>query len=165
MTTTLDFNLTFDRLIGHEQGYANDPNDPGGETNWGISKRSYPELDILNLTREDAKAIYFRDFWTPIGGESLPASVSFQLFDFAVNSGIETAVRYFQRALGVADDGYFGPESRKAASIMDEPDMIMGLTAERLDFMTRLKNWPNHGKGWARRIAKQLKFAVVDTPL
>ena len=87
----------------------------------------------------------------------------FQLFDFAVNSGIQTSIRYFQRALGVADDGNWGPVSEGAAKIASESDMIMRLNAERLDFMTKLKNWPYHGKGWARRIAQNLRYGAVDS--
>lgn len=159
----LSWDNIFDRLIGHEGGYTNDPNDPGGETNWGISKRSYPNLDIKNLTREQAKTIYKTDFWDKIDAKDLPISVAFQLFDFAVNSGIETAIRYFQRALGVADDGYWGPISQGMASRTNEPDMIMRLNAERLDFMTKLKNWPNAGKGWTRRIAQNLRYGAEDS--
>lgn len=157
------FDTIFDRLIGHEGGYVNDPNDPGGETKWGISKRSYPHLIIRDLTREDAENIYRHDFWERINADKFPDGVAFQLFDFAINSGIETAIRYMQRALNVADDGYWGPISQKAADKATESDMIMKLNAERLDFMTRLKNWPNHGKGWARRIAQNLKYGAIDS--
>lgn len=157
------FDTFFDRLIGHEGGYVNDPNDPGGETNWGISKRSYPNLDIRNLTREQAKEIYRTDFWNRVNADTLPDGVAFQLFDFAINSGIETSIRYFQRALNVADDGFFGPISKEATRTTSETDMIMRLNAERLDFMTRLRNWPNHGKGWARRIAGNLRYGAIDS--
>jgi lysozyme family protein len=158
----VSFDEAFDRLIGHEGGYVNDPADPGGETKWGISKRSYPYIDIKSLTREDAKKIYLTDFWIPIAN-SVPSSVSFQLFDFAVNSGIQTAIRHLQRALGVADDGYFGPISREAARQTSETDMLLLLNAERLDFMTRLRNWNDHGRGWARRIAANLRYAAKDS--
>lgn len=157
------FDTFFDRLIGHEGGYVNDPNDPGGETKWGISKRSYPNLDIKNLTREQAKEIYRTNFWNRVNADILPDGVAFQLFDFAVNSGIETSIRYFQRALNVADDGFFGPISKEAARTISETDMIMRLNAERLDFMTRLRNWPNHGRGWARRIAGNLRYGAIDS--
>jgi lysozyme family protein len=152
-----------DRLLGHEGRYVNDINDPGGETNWGISKRSYPHLDIAALTRDAAAQIYWTDFWTKVEADKLPAGITYQLFDFAVNSSPNTAVRYFQRAIGVADDGDFGPHSRAAAARTSESDMVMALNAERLDFMTRLKNWQHHGKGWARRIAGNLKYGVADT--
>ncbi len=160
---TPTFDLFFDRLLGNEGGYSNDPNDPGGETNWGISKRSYPDVDIKALTKAGAKAIYWRDFWSRIDADALPDGVAFQLFDFAVNSSPETAVRYFQRAIGVADDGHFGPISRAAAQAISESDAIMRLNAERLDFMTRLSNWPSAGRGWARRIAQNLRYGAEDS--
>lgn len=159
----ITFDICFDRLIGHEGGYVNDPNDPGGETNWGISKRSYPILDIVNLTREDSKAIYLRDFWMRVRADRLPGSVAYQLFDFAVNSGCDTAIRHLQKSVGVADDGYWGPISQMAADKMSESDMIMSLCGQRLMFMTGLSNWKYHGKGWARRIASNLLMAVGDT--
>lgn len=159
----MTFDDAFDRLIGHEGSYINDPNDPGGETNWGISKRSYPRVDIHALTREGAKAIYQRDFWGRIHADELHDGVAFQVFDFAVNSGIETAVRYLQRAIGVADDGHWGPVSRAAAAAATETDTLLLLNSERLDFMTRLSNWPQAGKGWARRIAQNLQYGAMDS--
>jgi len=156
------FDRSFERLIGHEGGYVDDPADPGGATKWGISQRSYPHLNIAELTREDARRIYRADFWERINADLLPPSVAFQLFDFAVNSGIETAVRYLQRAIGVADDGYWGPHSRKVASRTSETDMVMLLNAERLDYMRRLKNWRYHGSGWAGRIANNLRYGAAD---
>jgi lysozyme family protein len=156
----LTFDKAFDRLIGHEGGYVNDPNDPGGETNWGISKRSYPQLDIRNLTREDAKVIYRRDFWLQVRG--LEDSVLFQLFDFAVNSGIGNAIRGIQRAVDVADDGYWGPHSQSAAATVSESDLLMRLIAERLRFMRKLKNFKYHGGGWVERMAQNLYYAAED---
>lgn len=159
----MNFDIAFDRLIGHEGGYVDDPADPGGETNWGISKRSYPNVNIKLLTRDGAKDIYRRDFWNRMNADKLCDGVAYQLLDFAVNSGIQTAIRYFQRALGVADDGHWGPVSQAVADKTSETDQIMLLNAERLDFMTRLSNWPNASKGWARRIAGNLKYGAVDS--
>lgn len=158
----ISFDECFDRLLGNEGGYVNNPDDPGGETNWGISKRSYPSLDIKSLTRDDAKVIYKRDFYDRVNAYRLPGSVVFQLFDFAVNSGCDTAIRYFQRSLGVADDGHFGPHSIDVANQTSENDMLLGINAERLDFMTRLSNWPNASRGWARRISNNLRQAKSD---
>lgn len=159
----MTFAQVFDRTLGHEGNYSNNPNDPGGETKYGISKRAYPNLVIKKLTEEDAFNIYQRDFWNRIGADKLPDGVAYQLFDFAINSGIETSIRYFQRSLGVADDGFFGPVSFARAAIVSESDMIMNLNAERLDYMTRLKNWPKFGKGWARRISQNLKYGALDS--
>ncbi len=160
--SSMTFDEAFDRVMGSEGGYVNDPNDPGGETNWGLSKRSYPDLDIRNLTREGAKPVYKRDFWDRIDGDGFTDAVAYQVFDFAVNSGIQTAIRYLQRAVGVADDGHWGPVSAAAAATMSETDTLMRLNAERLEFMTRLSNWPSAGKGWARRIAANLRYAAAD---
>jgi len=159
----MTFNDAFDRLLGNEGGYVNNPADPGGETNWGISKRAYPNVDILHLTKDQAKGIYLRDFWTRIHADELWDGVAFQTFDFAVNSSIETAIRYLQRAIGVADDGHWGPVSRKAAATWSESDIILRLNAERLEFMTKLSNWPNAGRGWARRIAANLRWGAEDS--
>jgi lysozyme family protein len=89
--------------------------------------------------------------------------VAWQLFDFAVNSGISTAIRAYQRALGVADDGHFGDASYKASQSMTECDQIMRVVAERLEFMTRTSGWPTFGKGWARRIAANLRYGALDS--
>lgn len=169
----MTFDLAFDRLIGSEGGYTNDPNDPGGETNWGITWPVLREAIVLGilpqwvsistLERSQARDIYKHFFWNRIHADTLPDGIAYQVFDFAVNSGIDTAVRYFQRALGVADDGYWGPVSQQAANNASETDMIMALNAERLNFMTRLKNWPNASRGWARRIAQNLRYGTIDS--
>lgn len=159
----MNFDQAFDRLMAVEKGYVNDPKDPGGETKWGISKRSYPNEDIPNMTKERAKVIFRRDFWDKVKADKLADGVAFQASDFAYNSGPDTAVRYLQRAVGVADDGHWGPASQAAADAISESDAIMLLNSERLDFMTRLKNWPDAGKGWARRIAQNLRYAAEDS--
>lgn len=158
-----DFDISFNRLIGNEGGYANNPDDPGGETNWGISKRSYPTVDIANLTRDEAKAIYLRDFWQRGQMDQFDGAISFQLFDIAVNSGIETAIRMLQRAAGVADDGHIGPVTLAAVKGKSVTDMLMLIIAERLDFWRKLSTWPAFGKGWAGRAATDLRYAAGDS--
>ena len=156
----MDFDTAFSRLIDSEGGYINNPADPGGETKFGISKRSYPDVDIANLTLDGAKAIYLRDFWNPLG--DVHPAIKFQCFDFAVNSGIGTAIRKLQLAVGVADDGHWGPKSAAALADMDLNDVLMRFAAQRLLFMTSLSTWDEFGKGWARRIAKDLLYAAED---
>lgn len=156
----MNFDIAFDRLLGHEGGYSNDPNDPGGETNWGISRRSYPNVSIKHLTREMAKAIYERDFWNPLG-DADPA-IKFQVFDFAVNGGLATGLRKLQAAVGVADDGHWGPRSAAALAAMDKNDVLLRFNAQRLRYYTSLRLWPNYGKGWTNRVAGNLDFAAQD---
>lgn len=138
----MTFDTAFDMLIGHEGGYTEGHGDPGGETNWGISKRAYPLVDVKNLTREGAKEIYLRDFWGKL--PDVHPTIQFHLFDFAVNSGLSAALRVWKTV----------PQTG------DHHQQVLYLSAERLAFMTRLKNWPIAGKGWARRIADNLRFAA-----
>lgn len=159
----MNFDDAIARVLGHEGGYTDGKGDPGGETNWGISKRSYPLLNIKTLTRDQAKAIYLKDFWNRIHADDLYDGVAYQALDFAINSGIETAVRKLQAALGVADDGHWGPITAAAAKAVSETDQIMRLNAQRLRFMARLSTWQAFGKGWAIRIAGNLDYGSEDS--
>lgn len=158
----MDFDTAFDRLMGHEGGYVDNPADPGGETNWGISKRQYPDVDIKNLTRDQAKAIYRRDFWDRGQMDEYDPAIAFQVFDFAVNSGIETAIRKLQAAVGVADDGHIGPVTVAAIKNRGVNDIIMLLTAERIEYQAKLKNGDTFWRGWMRRNAGNLRYAATD---
>lgn len=148
--------------MGNEGGYVNHQDDPGGETNWGVSKRSYPHLDIKSLTREMAKAIYLRDFWLAGGMDKIDPALAFQTFDAAVNHGIGNALRMLQKAAGVVDDGHVGPKTLAAIQAMSVTDMLMRFIAARLRFWTRLSTWPAFGRGWANRAADALDFAAID---
>lgn len=159
----MTFDIAFDRLISNEGGYVNDPRDPGGETKFGISKRSYPNIDIANLTREQAREIYRTDFWQRGRMDEYHGALAFQVFDAAVNHGIETALRLLQRAAGVADDGHIGPVTVAAVNAKSVTDMLMLYVAERLDFWRKLTTWPTFGKGWAGRAADDLRYAAQDT--
>jgi len=158
----MSFDKAFDRIIGHEGGYVNHPNDPGGETKFGISKRSYPDVDIANLTVEQARAIYRRDYWDRAKADEYDFAIGFQLFDTAVNSGIGTAIRFLQRAVGVADDGNVGPITVAKIKAMSVTDVLARFNAERLEFMTKLSTWDTFGRGWARRIAGNLRYSAED---
>jgi lysozyme family protein len=156
------FPIYIERVLGNEGGYVNLAADPGGETNWGIAKRSYPNVDIKALTRQQAIDIYRRDFWDQVHGDDLPPALAFQALDAAVNHGIGNAVRWMQRAAGVADDGHFGPVTWESIREASENDLLLRFNAVRLDFYTRLSTWPTFGKGWARRVAADLMFAAQD---
>lgn len=163
MVSGIKFLTAINRVLSHEGGYVNDPRDPGGETNWGISKRSYPNVSISTLTRNQASAIYYRDFWIKAHCEELSDGAGYQLMDSAVNSGISQSIRFMQRALGVADDGIYGPVSLGAMRKSTETDFIMLFLAERLEFMSKLKAWDSFGRGWARRIAANLRYGAIDS--
>lgn len=152
----MNFDTAFELLIGHEGGYVNNPRDPGGETKFGISKRAYPDVNIASLTIEQAKFIYRRDYWDRAKCDQLPPDVAFHFFDAAVNSGIGQAIRFMQRAVGVADDGIVGPLTIAAVLQVGPDKVIARMTGQRLKFMTALSTWDAFGKGWSRRLAENL---------
>ena len=109
------FEKAFERTIGHEGSYVWNPQDPGGETKHGISRRSYPRENIAEMTIERARVIYERDFWVAAKCDEMPDRLAIEVFDASVNSGIPQASRWLQRSLGVADDGVIGPVTLAAA--------------------------------------------------
>lgn len=170
------FDKAFDRLIGHEGKFTDNPVDDGNwtggkqgrgqlkGTKFGIAANTYPHLDIKNLTVAQAKEIYREDFWDVIGRAH--DSIKFQLFDAAVNHGRGNAVRMLQRAVRVADDGAWGPRSQDALSRMQEVnghnDVLLRFMAYRFKFWADLQKFDAFGRGWTRRGAENLLFAAED---
>lgn len=111
----MKFNEAIEHILKHEGGYVNDPDDLGGETNMGITKRFYPDVDIKNLTVEQAKEIYKRDYWDKAKCDALPENVRLMHFDTAVNMGIGRANKFLQEAIGVTVDGIVGKNTLAAA--------------------------------------------------
>lgn len=156
----MDFDKAFDRLIGHEGRYSNHPADPGGETMWGVTARVARANGytgpMRDMPRSTAKAIYRRLYWDAVKADQLPESVRFDVFDGAVNSGVSQSAKWLQRAAGVVDDGVIGPKTIAAASAVG-PVIVARYNGHRLEFMASLSTWSSFGKGWARRIASNLK--------
>jgi len=148
-----NFERAFAVVVGVEAGYVNDPNDPGGETKFGISKRTYPNVDIVNLTLDGAKAIYLSDFWNAISGDALPWPFALLVFDCAVNQGQGIARMLMQTALGVPSDGKIGPMTLAAAqrSTLDQWSAFMTLRRHRYELSA---NYPRYGDGWTNRMFK-----------
>lgn len=146
----------FERCLAHvleyEGGYVNHPRDPGGETNMGISKRSYPKEDIRGMTRARAGEIYRRDFWNPVRGDDLPAGLDLVAFDAAVNSGVSRGAKWLQQALGVSADGRIGPQTLASAAAADHSATVNAAIDNRFRFLRGLSTWGTFGKGWSRRV-------------
>lgn len=149
----------FERAVGiilEREGVLSDhPADDGGLTKFGISQRAYPALDIRALTRDEAIGIYRRDYWTRCGCADLPWCFALAVFDGAVNQGQKTAVKLFQRAIGAADDGIFGPMTLRAALRAHHADRrgetLADYFSRRLKRYAEHPDWPVFGRGWARR--------------
>ena len=163
---SLNFTQILNRLIGHEGGYVNAPRDPGGETNWGITKRTAQangyQGSMRAMTREQAYKIYYSAFWLRYQCDKMPEAVAYQFFDAAVNHGLGNASRMLQRAVGVVDDGVIGNMTIAAIKKMAISDVIMRLNAERLEFYCKLSTFTTFGKGWVRRVAGNLKYGAID---
>lgn len=148
--------MTFDEaveiVLDIEQGYVFDPNDPGGETNWGISKRAHPNVDIKNLTRDGAKAIYLNHYWLPLKPLLIPAHLRLCLFDCAVNQGVETSIRLLQSAVGLKPDGIIGPMTLAAADSYSRRRALRNLLMARHERYTKNPRWNIYGAGWSKRL-------------
>ena len=148
-------------VLAHEGGYVHDPRDPGGETKYGISKRSYPHLDIANLTREDAIAIYYRDWWQRYGyGHLQDEAVATKLLDMAVNMGPATAHRLLQEVLvflgyGIAVDGIIGPQTVGATNKADPKRLLQLLRWRAAEHYYRIAAQRTQSQaflmGWLKR--------------
>lgn len=155
----MNFDTAFDRLLGHEGGYVNDPRDTGGATNWGVTQKvarsNGYQGDMLDFTQAQSKIIYRKSYWDAVRADELPESVRFDVFDGAVNSGVAQSILWLQRAVGTEADGVLGPQT--LAAVAKEPNAAAAkYNGYRLMFMTGLKVWPMFSVGWARRIASNL---------
>lgn len=151
------FDTALQQVLTHEGGYVNDPRDPGGETNMGISKRAFPHIDIAKLTREQAAELYYRHYWVPSKAADVPDDIRALYFDTAVNCGVATAIRLLQMAAGVEPDGIFGAKTAAAAHHVSRKD----LAKQRMAFYGRIiKRSPalrRFLRGWTARVTSYLK--------
>jgi len=156
-----NFAASLAAVLVHEGGYVFDPADPGGETNRGITKAVYddwriahgiPRQNVRLLSQFETEAIYRKLYWDAIRGDQLPSGVDYCTFDFAVNSGVNRASRYLQRAAGVTDDGQIGPMTLAAVDAKPAGEMIDAVCDGRLAFLKQLPTFDHFGHGWTTRV-------------
>lgn len=148
----MTFEQCIECVLDIEQGYVFDSNDPGGETNWGISKRQYPNVDIKNLTKAEAINLYFQDYWTPLKCAQLPSRLRLCAFDASIHHGVERAIKMLQGAVGTKQDGILGPKTLEAARVADEVSSLSNFLLMRHGFVTGLPQWGTYSKGWSKRL-------------
>lgn len=161
----MNFENCFAALIGNEGVLSMDPNDRGNwtggkigvgvlrGTKYGVSAAAHPTLDIPNLTLDQARRIYYVDYWGPAGCDVVPDGLKFDLFDFAVNSGPKRAAKLLQRSVGAEEDGAIGPRSLLAIANMNVYQIRLRLTAHRGLLMAGDPAFSTQGKGWMNRLA------------
>src|SRR5437773_852028 len=140
-----NYNDCLNRLLKDEGGYTNDPRDPGGPTNFGITLTDYRKYirtngsaeDVRKMSIEDAKKIYRSKYWDALKCDGLSSGVDYTVFDYGVNSGIGRSQRVLDKFRGVRSP----------------VELINKINDERLQFLQSLRTWPTFGKGWSRRVA------------
>ena len=154
----VNFDDIIEVVLHHEGGYVNDPKDPGGETNFGIAKRSHPDVDIANLTKEGAKEIYKEVYWDGNKVEELPEELRHIYFDMCVNQGKGRAVKILQQAVNAKGgdlkvDGGLGPMTLKAILKSNlELDRVRAYRVKYYaDLVTRKPDLEKFYFGWFRR--------------
>ena len=156
-------------VLEQEGGYSDNPLDPGGATNMGITRKTLagwrkvtpwtnlPKSAVQSLSRDEAAAIYKALYWTPCHGDDLPAGIDLAVFDYGVNSGPGTSIKALQSELKVVADGVIGPKTLAALAAQigqtGPGPLITALCDARLNFLQRLATAATFGLGWSRRVA------------
>ena len=158
--TLTTFNEIIEKILEHEGGYVNDPLDAGGETNFGIAKRFYPDVDIKNLTKEQAKIIYHQDYWRPTKCDAVPSHLRYIYFDMCVNFGRSGAVKVLQRASNAKNkekikvDGGIGPATLNAIQKLETERVKAYRVLRFADIVIKKPEQERFWFGWFRRAVK-----------
>ncbi|NUM72724.1 glycoside hydrolase family 108 protein [candidate division KSB1 bacterium] len=149
-----------------EGGFVNNPKDPGGATDRGITQKTFdawnrvkklPLRSVKGISKDVAEEIIFENYMRPVKFDDLPAGLDYAMADYSVNSGPARANKELQRLIGVSADGIFGNITlSKVQQIAQEPggihDLIEGLCAARMAFLRGLPHWPEFKNGWTDRV-------------
>jgi lysozyme family protein len=173
--TSSNFSQCMDAVFREEGGYTNDPLDPGGPTNFGVTIAVLKEWrghdvtaeDIKNLTKAEAQEIYRSKYWNPMQCSDMPNGIDLEIFDFGVNAGTRAAVKMLQSVVGVTADGSVGPITLSAVKAANPRALIQNYSQRRLDYYRALSEWPRFGAGWTNRTNNVEQAAlnmVAETP-
>ena len=149
-------------MLKSEGGYVNNPADPGGMTNLGVTKatwenwvgRESDEAEMRSLTPEKVEPLYKKKYWDAVRGDEIEnGGVAYLLFDFAVNAGVGRSIKTLQTAVGVTPDGGFGPMTMAAVQAVDPVELIERFSQAKENFYRSLTTFSTFGKGWLNRVA------------
>jgi hypothetical protein len=152
---------SFEMMLKSEGGYVNNPADPGGMTNLGVTKatwenwvgRASDENEMRNLTPEKVAPLYKNKFWDMCRCDDLPSGVDYLVFDFAVNAGPGRSAKILQTAVGATPDGGIGPMTLAAVAKYDANELVEKFSQAKEDFYRNLPTFGTFGKGWLNRVA------------
>lgn len=168
------FDIAIAVVLRHE-GYAvDDPRDPGGATNYGISLRwlktrnklegdidkdgQIDSEDIKKMQRSDAIRLYWHYWWQPYGYDRIQCqAIATKAFDLAVNMGAKQSHRCLQRAIravksdtGILEDGYIGPLTLAVVNTLADAPLLAAYRSEAAGYYRSLHK-PHYEKGWLNR--------------
>jgi lysozyme family protein len=161
-----NFNAALSIILHHEGGFVNNPKDPGGMTNLGVTKktlegflhRSVTEKEMRALTPTSVAPLYKTQYWDAVECDQIPVGLDLCIFDFAVNAGTGRAAKFIQRVVGAAEDGNIGP---RTLSLLQQEVRTQGINKiigkfqdARADYYKSLKTFPTFGKDWLRRVSE-----------
>ena len=163
-----NYDKCLETILHHEGGYVNHPEDPGGETNLGVTKRVYQEWggtkDMKDLTFDDVAPIYKKNYWDKMKCDDLPSGLDLCVFDFGVNAGPGRAAKYLQTLIGTVADGGIGPNTlAKLKEYTDETgvkETITNYQNKRQSYYEGLSTFKTFGRGWTRRVEETTKLAL-----
>lgn len=169
-----NFDSAFEQVMKSEGGFVNDPRDPGGMTNHGVTKKVWEayvghEVDeeaMRSLTLEDVKPLYRKNYWDAVDGDSLPSGVDYAVFDVAVNSGVGRAAKFLQQAVGVEADGQIGPHTLSEVNAQVPEEIAIKVCDTRMRFLESLPTFEAFGHGWTNRVesVKALSIQMAMNP-
>jgi lysozyme family protein len=160
-------------VLEQEGGYVDDPLDPGGATNLGITlhvlsdwrNTAVTKIDVQKLSKDEAGAIYRARYWNVVRGDDLPAGVDLMIFDAAVNLGTGRSARILQTAVGANQDGAIGPKTLEAVQTYASTELISELAEAREAFYEGLPTFSHFGKGWTARVNRAKQRALEMVPI
>ena len=155
------FKECLDLVLKSEGGWVNHKDDPGGETNLGVTKRvweeyvGHPVESLKKLTKDDVAPLYELKYWRPCYCEVLPRGLDFVVFSMGVNAGPGRSIKLLQQSIGCVPDGIIGPKTRELISSSNSTNLIAKFSETRREYYRSLKTFPIFGKGWLSRVDKE----------
>lgn len=155
-----NFESCLEKILKHEGGFVNHPEDPGGMTNMGITKKVYErflgkevnEQEMRDMPKEHVAEIYRKNYWERVKADELPSGVDLCVFDWAVNSGTKRAVCALQESIGAEVDGVMGPMTLGKVKVYDNLELLKVMREKRENFYRSLTHlFKTFGTGWLRR--------------
>ena len=165
-----NYDLAYALIRKAEGGYANRPrkHDPGGETNYGVTKKTYdayrkgkglPRQSVVLISQDEVAEIYRQEYARPVRFDDLPAGVDYIVFDTAIHSGPVRAAKLLQRVVGADEDGFIGAKTLASVAAMPPMQLLSELKEVRMRYLRGLDNWKPNANGWTNRVNHALDNA------